>query len=131
SGTSYQGRARVALADVNNDGRADLVVSGLYADGTHVAAFSGASLRPGATPTSVFQNFVLTGAGFAGGVNLAAGDLNGDGYADLVFGSAFGGSRVLALSGRDLVQAGARTTLFAFAPAVPGCANGVRGALRD
>jgi hypothetical protein len=34
----------------------------------------------------VFQDFVLTGAGFASGVNLAAGDLNADGRADLLAG---------------------------------------------
>jgi len=121
----------VALADVNHDGRADLVVSGLYTDGTHVGVFNSTSFRSGVTPTRVFPDFVLTGTGFAGGVNLAAGDVNGDGYADLVFGSAFNGSRVLVLSGRDLVQTGARTTLADFTPTGAGFANGVRVALRD
>jgi len=79
----------------------------------------------------VFQDFVLTGTGFAGGVNLAAGDVNGDGYADLVFGSAMGASRVLVLSGSDLVQTGTRTTLADFSPAGTGYANGVRVAARD
>ena len=131
AGPSYQGRARVALADVNRDGRADLVVSGLYADGTHVAVIGGSSLGSGLTPAPAAPGFVLSGAGFAAGVNLAAGDVDGDGYADLVFGSAFGGSRVLALSGRDLVRTGARAALFDFAPAGAGYANGVRVALRD
>jgi hypothetical protein len=130
TGSSYQGRARVALADVTGDGRADLTVSGLYGDGTHVSVYTGTSLGAGTSPALAFPQFVLTGAGFAGGVNLAAGDLNADGRADLIFGSAFDGSRVLALSGRDLAQ-GSRTTLVDFTPAGSGYGNGVRVGARD
>jgi hypothetical protein len=128
---SYLGRARVDLADVNADGRADLVVSGRYSTGTHVAGYSGATIRSGGTPSRAFQQFVLTGPGFEEGANLAAGDLSGDGYADLVFGSGWGASRVLALSGKDLVLAGARTTLVDVTPVGPGYDNGVRVGLRD
>lgn len=45
-GGSFWGRIQIALADLNADGRADLAVSGLYASGVKVAAFSGASLAP-------------------------------------------------------------------------------------
>jgi hypothetical protein len=130
SGGSSQGRARVALADVTGDGRADLAVSGLYSTGTRVAVYTGTSLRSGTSPARAFPEFTLTGAGFAGGVNLAAGDLNADGRADLIFGAAFDGGRVLALSGRDLAQ-GARTTLVDFTPAGAGYGNGVRVGTRD
>ena len=128
---TYQGRPRVALADVNADGLADLVVSARYSTGTHVAGYSGATIRSGRTPSRAFSQFVLTGTGFGEGANLAAGDLNGDGYADLVFGSGWGASRVLALSGQDLVRSGVRTTLVDFAPAGSGYENGVRVAVRD
>ncbi len=130
AGSGYAGRGRVALADVTGDGVADLAVSGLFADGTHVAVIDGATLRAGVTPARAVPDFALTGAGFAGGVNLAAGDLDGDGSADLVFGSASGGSRVLALSGRDL-RAGTRTTLADFTASGTDYANGVRVALRE
>ncbi len=130
SGTSL-GRAKVSLADVTGDGRGDLLVSGLFTNGTQVAVYTGTSLRSGSTPVLAFPKFVLTGAGFEDGINLAAGDLNGDGYADLVFSSSLGGSRVLALSGRDLVKSGTRTTLVDFTPAGSGYANGIRAAADD
>ena len=40
-------------------------------------------------------------AGYKGGVSVAAGDLNADGYADIVVGSLRNGNHVRAYSGRD------------------------------
>jgi hypothetical protein len=127
----YLGRPQVALADLNADGRDDLVVAGRYSAGMTVAGYSGATLGSGAKPARVFQQFVLTGTGFAEGAYLAAGDLSGDGHADLVFGARWGAARVLALSGRELVQTGARTALADFAPVGSGYANGVRVGVSD
>jgi photosystem II stability/assembly factor-like uncharacterized protein len=130
--SNYWGHTEVALADMNHDGLADLAVSGLYTTGVRVSGFNGGSLRPGSTPTAVFTAFTLTGRGFEGAPGLAAGDVNGDGYADLMFGSgAWSTTRVLVLSGKSLVQTGARLTLADFAPAGTEFGFGVRVALRD
>jgi hypothetical protein len=126
------GHIAVALADVTGDRVADLVVSSLYASGTRVAAFTGTSLRPGVTPAAAFAPFTLTGRGFEGAPYLAAGDMNGDGFADLVFGSgAWSTPRVLVYSGKALVQTGTRVALADFTPAGTAYGFGVRVAVRD
>jgi hypothetical protein len=130
--TNSWGRTEVALADMNADGIADLVVSTVYPTGVLVQGFNGRSLRPATTPTTVFTPFTQTGRGFEGGPNLTAGDINGDGYADIVFGSgAWSTTRVLVISGKPLVQTGARVALADFAPAGTAFSFGIRVALRD
>ncbi|MFO0875827.1 MAG: Calx-beta domain-containing protein [Gemmataceae bacterium] len=131
-GLNYRGRTQVALADVNHDTLADLIVTGLYPTGVRVAGFSGQSLRPGTTAVSIFLPYFLTGASFTGGAHLAAGDVNADGFADLLLGSGAGSAaRVVVVSGQTLVQTGTRTVLASFAPPGVVFGNGVRVASRD
>ncbi|MFO0953440.1 MAG: Calx-beta domain-containing protein [Isosphaeraceae bacterium] len=126
------GRTEVALADMNGDKLADLAVSTSYSTGIRVGGFNGKTLRPGVTPGAVFTAYTQTGKGFEGAPYLAAGDVNGDGFADLVFGSgAWSTTRVLVISGKALVQTGKRETLVDFAPAGTAYTFGVRVALRD
>jgi len=130
--TNYWGRTEVALADLTGDGIADLAVTGLYPNGVRVSGFNGLTLRPNVTPGAAFTAFTMTGRGFEGAPNLAAGDVNGDGYADLVFGAgSWSSTRVLALSGQALVQSNLRKTLADFAPSGNAYGFGVRVAVRD
>ncbi len=72
----YLGGVRVAAADVLGSGRADIVVTTNPGGNGHVKAFDGAT---GAEAVSF-----LGYAGYAGEINLAAGDINGDGKAEIV-----------------------------------------------
>src|SRR5262249_43998601 len=75
----YTGGVFVASGDVNGDGLADLIVGAdAGAPGGHVKVFSG---RDG----SLLMSF-LAFPGFIGGVRVAAGDVNGDGHADIITG---------------------------------------------
>src|ERR1700674_2553588 len=88
----------VAAGDVNGDGRADIIVGASEGNGSSPAVkiFSGAD---GATVLKSFFAFAPT---FTGGVRVAAGDVNGDGVADIIAGAGPGGGQVVVYSGKDL-----------------------------
>ncbi|AMV27035.1 Cadherin domain protein [Gemmata sp. SH-PL17] len=90
----FTGGVRVAVGDVDGDGKADIVTGSGPGAGGHVKAFSGAN-------GSVLRSF-LAYPGFNGGVNVAVGDIDGDGKADIVTGSGPGVSpHVKAFSGAN------------------------------
>jgi uncharacterized delta-60 repeat protein len=106
---NFRGGARVALGDINADGRPDLVVGAGFRGGPRVAVFNGATLFDplGATPRPpklVNDFFAFPGKDattLRNGVFVTVGDLDGDAFGDLVFGGGPGGGpRVYALSGR-------------------------------
>ncbi len=76
----FAGGVRVASGDVNGDGHADIITgAGPGTTGGHVKVFDGTNLN-------LLYSF-LTQPGVAGGVFVAAGDLDGDGKADIIVGS--------------------------------------------
>jgi hypothetical protein len=83
-GAGFQGGVFVAAADVNGDGRADIITGAGAGGGPHVKVFDGAT---GAT----LKSFYAYSAGFQGGVSVAAADVNGDGKADIITGAGAGG----------------------------------------
>ncbi|MBN9523164.1 VCBS repeat-containing protein, partial [bacterium] len=105
---NFRGGARAAVGDVNGDGRPDLIVAAGFGGGPRVAIFGGASVLN--SPTRLVNDFfAFPGAdavNLRNGAFVAAGDVTGDGFADLVFGGGPGGApRVFVLSGA-LVSAG-------------------------
>jgi hypothetical protein len=99
---NFRGGARVAAADVNGDGVPDIVVGAGFGGGPRVAIFDGASVTT--HPRKLVHDFYAfdgpDAVNLRNGVYPAAGDLNGDGRADLVFGGGPGGGpRVLVLDG--------------------------------
>ncbi|MDX9751901.1 MAG: VCBS repeat-containing protein, partial [Flavobacteriales bacterium] len=80
--------------DVNGDGLSDVIVGLPDADGGtgQVHIYHGTPTGPGATPVLVFTG---TAPGDRYGASVAtAGDVNGDGYADVVIGAPGGSGRV-------------------------------------
>jgi len=87
----YQGGVSIATGDINNDGFDDIIsgVTGAYANTSaktppHVVAFDAKTGR-------VLASFYAYGTGFLGGVNVAAGDVNNDGFAEIITTPSFGG----------------------------------------
>jgi hypothetical protein len=92
---SFTGGVYVAAGDVNGDGRSDLIVGAGAGGGPHVKVFSGQD------GSLLFNNFVYEPT-FTGGVRVAAGDINADGFADIITGPGVGGGPVVKVfSGAD------------------------------
>jgi hypothetical protein len=100
---SFRGGARAALGDVTQDGKPDLAVVAGFLGGPRAALFDGRTLL-GGSPTQLVNDFFAFPGSDAvtlrNGVFVAIGDVNGDGFGDLIFGGGPGGApRVFILSG--------------------------------
>ena len=83
--SNFAGGLFVAAGDVNGDGIADVIVGAGTGGWPQVTVFSGKDF-------SLLKSFYAMPPGFAGGVRVAAGDMNGDGKADIVVGAGGCGS---------------------------------------
>jgi len=82
---NFHGGVTVAAGDVDGDGKAEIITGAGPGGGPHVRAFK-------ANGDSVFgTGFYAYGPNFSGGVNVAAGNLAGDGKAEIVTGAGPGG----------------------------------------
>lgn len=101
---NFRGGARPAVGDINGDGIDDLVVAAGFQGGPRVAGYNGLSLAFGRAPQRVFADFFAFESTLRNGVYIAVGDLDGDGFAELIAGGGPGGGpRVTAFSGLDLL----------------------------
>ena len=118
-GAGYLGGVRVAVGDVNGDGVPDVIVGAGPGAAPHVKVFDGRTFQE-------IASFFAYDAGFHGGVFVAAGDVNGDGKADIITGADAGapGGHVKVF---DAVTRTEVRSFFAF----PGFAGGVRVAAGD
>ena len=115
----FHGGARVALADVNGDKRADVITGAGAGGGPHVKVFDGVN-------GAELRSFYAYDAAFTGGVFVAAGDVNGDGKADIITGAGSGGGpQVKVFDGTTGAEI---SSFFAGAPSFTG---GVRVAAGD
>jgi uncharacterized delta-60 repeat protein len=107
---TFRGGARSAIGDVNGDGTADLLVAAGFLGGPRVSLYDGKTVL-GATPTNLVGDFfVFPGADattLRNGAFVALGDVDGDGFADVIAGGGPGGGpRVLTISGKTLINSG-------------------------
>ncbi len=82
--SSFQGGARVACADINGDGLADIIVSTASGNSSHVKVFSGLDNKV------LNSFFAFNGSLKGGGTTVHATDLNGDGRAEILSGMGAG-----------------------------------------
>ena len=111
SDSNFRGGARVAAGDVNGDGRPDLIVAAGMGGGPRVSVIDGNSVLSN-TPRNLTADFFAFDPTLRNGVYVTVGDLNNDGFGDLIFGAGPGGGpRVRALSGQSLIASGQQTPL--------------------
>ena len=117
----FAGGVNVAVGDVNGDGVADIVTGAGPGGGPHVRVFN---FLDGRFTELGGHGFFAYDPAFAGGVNVAVGDVDGDGVAEIVTGAGPGGGphvRVWSLVGDAFVERAA--SFFAYDPAFPGGVN--------
>src|SRR5262249_39795356 len=73
-------------ADINRDGFAELVVSPGAGGGPRLTVYDGRSFTAGGDPVVLVNDFFVFDASLRTGLYLTAGDVDGDGFADIVAG---------------------------------------------
>ena len=105
-GQSFRGGVSVAAADVDNDGKDEIITGAGAGGGPHVRVFN----RDGAG----LGGFFAFAPSFSGGVNVAAADVTGDGRAEIAVGAGPGGGphvKVFSAGGDSLLA-----SFFSYAP---------------
>lgn len=111
---SYARGINLAVGDLENDGTVEIVTGTENGGGPHVRVFNG-------NGTLINPGFFAYANAFRGGVNVAIGDLNGDGIKEIIAGAGEGGGPHVRVFRKDgtLINPG----FFAYDPAFRGGVN--------
>ena len=82
-GQNFLGGTNLAAGDVDGDGLDEIIAGAGFGGGPHVRIFNQSG--------NVLYQFFAYGQNFRGGVNVAAGDVDGDGLDEIIAGAGFGG----------------------------------------
>lgn len=131
---NFRGGARPAIGDLDGDGFAEIVIGAGFGGGPRVAVYDGRTVAGtfGANrPTRMMADFYIFEDTLRNGAFVAIGDINADGFADLIGGGGPGGGpRVFVLDGRDRM-AGRQTVLADFFAGDPNSRGGIRVAVAN
>ena len=116
---TFRGGVNVAAADIDGDGRTDILTGTGPGGGPRIIAFSGAD-------GSVIRNFFAYESNFRGGVNVGAADIDGDGKSEIVAGNGLMGGPVVKVFG-----ASDTAPVMAYVPFDPNLRSGVNVAGGD
>ncbi len=134
---NFFGGVRIAIADLDGDQIGDLLVAAGFGGGPRLAGFAGATISkngPNGLPPKLFNDFFVFEQTLRNGVFIAAGDIDGDGFADVVAGGGPGGGpRVFVVDGKDLVTSSGKTItpVANFFADDPNLRGGVRVAVKN
>lgn len=108
---AFAGGVRLAVGDVSGDGFPDVITAPGPGGGPHILVFDGVTGAP-------IRSFLAYPAEFAGGVYVAAADVNGDGRAEIITSPGPGaGPHVKVFDGVTSAEIGG---LFAYSPLFTG-----------
>ena len=82
-GENFRGGVNIAAGDINGDGVDEIITGAGAGGGPHVRIFDSSG--------KVLGQFFAYDKNFRGGVNVAAGDVNGDGKDEIIVGAGVGG----------------------------------------
>jgi hypothetical protein len=94
-GDSFTGGVNIAVGDVNGNGQEEIVTAPMAGGGPHIRVFSKSG--------QLISEFFAYNTNFTGGVNIAVGDVNGNGQEEIVTAPMAGGGphiRVFSKSGQ-------------------------------